>query len=98
MASGYVAGGELCIGMEFSDKEAVVRAIKDYSISKLVDYKMFKLELTTFVVSANTSAKGTNGFLESVSEKRRMFRKLENIMAYTLALQCDLSRPLEVGY
>ena len=34
MAGGYVVSRELCIGTEFSDKEVVVRAINDYSISK----------------------------------------------------------------
>ena len=42
------ADGELCIGMQFSDREAVIRAIRRYSISKGVDYKVYESEPTTF--------------------------------------------------
>ena len=48
MASNYAANDELCVGMEFNDRETVVRAIKNYNIFKSVDYYVWKSELRTF--------------------------------------------------
>ena len=48
IASEYATNGELHVGMQFNDREDVVRAIKTYSISKLVDYKVHKSEPMTF--------------------------------------------------
>ena len=48
MASGYVADGELYVGMQFNDRETVVRAVKTYSISRSMDYKVYESEPMTF--------------------------------------------------
>ena len=58
MAGSYVAGGELCDGMEFSDREAVIQAIKDYNISKLVEYKVFELRPTAFYCKCKHFGRG----------------------------------------
>ena len=50
MASDYTVGGELFVRMQFSDREAVVRAIKNYSISKSVDYNVCESESRTFLL------------------------------------------------
>ncbi|XP_015933010.1 uncharacterized protein LOC107459315 [Arachis duranensis] len=43
-----VADGEFIVGMEFSSREAVIKAIKDYTIRRGVDYRVYKSEPTTF--------------------------------------------------
>ena len=66
-----VAGGELCIRMEFNNREAVVRAIKDYSISKLVDYKEFELEPTTFYCKCKHFGRGCEWLVRASLRKKK---------------------------
>ncbi|RYQ99741.1 hypothetical protein Ahy_B07g087735 [Arachis hypogaea] len=40
--------GEFTVGMEFSSREAVIKAIKDYTIRRGVDYRVHESEPTTF--------------------------------------------------
>ena len=40
MVSGYIANGEFHVGMIFSDQEAVIRIVKNYSIFRSMDYKV----------------------------------------------------------
>ena len=48
IVSGYVADGEFHAGMIFSDREAIVQAVKNYSLSRSVDYKVHESEPLTF--------------------------------------------------
>nr|XP_029146240.1 uncharacterized protein LOC114924811 [Arachis hypogaea] len=43
-----VADGEFTVGMEFNSREAVIKAMKDYTIRRGVDYRVYKSEPTTF--------------------------------------------------
>ncbi|RYR73310.1 hypothetical protein Ahy_A02g007665 [Arachis hypogaea] len=43
-----VADGEFVVGMEFSSKEAVIMAIKYYTIRRGVDYQVYESEPLTF--------------------------------------------------
>ncbi|RYR09581.1 hypothetical protein Ahy_B05g077949 [Arachis hypogaea] len=43
-----VADGEFTVGMEFSSREAVIKAMKDYTIHRGVDYRVYESEPTTF--------------------------------------------------
>ncbi|QHO04588.1 uncharacterized protein DS421_13g441480 [Arachis hypogaea] len=43
-----VADGEFTVGMEFSLREAVIKAMKDYTIRRGVDYRVYESEPTTF--------------------------------------------------
>ncbi|RYR13247.1 hypothetical protein Ahy_B04g070342 isoform D [Arachis hypogaea] len=43
-----VEDGEFRVGMEFSSREAVIKAVKDYSIRRSVDYRVFESEPLTF--------------------------------------------------
>ncbi|RYR65252.1 hypothetical protein Ahy_A03g011202 [Arachis hypogaea] len=43
-----VEDGEFGVGMEFSSREAVIKAVKDYSIRRSVDYRVFESEPLTF--------------------------------------------------
>ena len=48
MASGYATNCELYVGMQFNDRETVVRAFKTYNISRSMDYKLYESEPMTF--------------------------------------------------
>ncbi|RYQ99984.1 hypothetical protein Ahy_B07g088024 [Arachis hypogaea] len=43
-----VADGEFAVGMEFSFREAVIRAMKEYAIRRSVDYWVYESEPLTF--------------------------------------------------
>ncbi|RYR23433.1 hypothetical protein Ahy_B03g068659 isoform A [Arachis hypogaea] len=43
-----VVDGEFTVGMEFSSREAIIKAMKDYTIRRGVDYRVYKSESTTF--------------------------------------------------
>ncbi|XP_057760214.1 uncharacterized protein LOC130980568 [Arachis stenosperma] len=43
-----VEDGEFRVGMEFSSREAVIKAVKDYSIRRSVDYRLFESKPLTF--------------------------------------------------
>ncbi|XP_072058200.1 uncharacterized protein [Arachis hypogaea] len=44
----FVADGEFAVGMEFSSREAVIKAIKEYTIRRSVDYRVYESEPLTF--------------------------------------------------
>ncbi|XP_072086577.1 uncharacterized protein [Arachis hypogaea] len=46
--SPVVKDGEFVRGMEFNSREAVIKAVKDYTIHRGVDYQVFESEPTTF--------------------------------------------------
>ncbi|RYR56921.1 hypothetical protein Ahy_A05g022657 [Arachis hypogaea] len=43
-----VVDGEFTMGIEFSSREAVIKAMKDYTIRRGVDYRVYESEPTTF--------------------------------------------------
>ncbi|RYR37533.1 hypothetical protein Ahy_A09g042411 [Arachis hypogaea] len=43
-----VADGEFGIGMEFSSREAIIKAVKEYTIRRSVDYRVYESEPMTF--------------------------------------------------
>ncbi|XP_025634048.1 uncharacterized protein [Arachis hypogaea] len=43
-----VADGEFAVGMEFSSRDAVIKAIKEYTIRRSVDYRVYESEPLTF--------------------------------------------------
>ncbi|MED6196125.1 hypothetical protein PIB30_044391 [Stylosanthes scabra] len=44
----FVPGGEFAIGMEFNSREFVIKAVKEYTISRRVDYWIRESKPTTF--------------------------------------------------
>nr|XP_025680433.1 uncharacterized protein LOC112782301 [Arachis hypogaea] len=44
----FVAYGEFAVGMEFSSSEAVIKAMKEYTLRISVDYRVYESELLTF--------------------------------------------------
>ncbi|RYR72324.1 hypothetical protein Ahy_A02g006521 [Arachis hypogaea] len=43
-----VADGEFAVGMEFNSRDAVIKAIKEYTIRRSVDYRVYESEPLTF--------------------------------------------------
>ena len=60
IANDYAIDGKLCVGMQFNDKEAIVRAIKNYNISKSMDYYMCESEPRTFYCKCKHYGRGCN--------------------------------------
>ncbi|RYQ99827.1 hypothetical protein Ahy_B07g087839 [Arachis hypogaea] len=46
--------------MEFSYRETVIKAMKDYTIQKCLDYRMYESELTTFYAKCTQYGAGCN--------------------------------------
>ncbi|RYR02375.1 hypothetical protein Ahy_B06g081172 [Arachis hypogaea] len=53
-----VADGEFAIGMEFSSREVVMMAVKDYTIRRGVDYRVYELEPLTFYAKCTQYGSG----------------------------------------
>ncbi|RYR67765.1 hypothetical protein Ahy_A03g014173 [Arachis hypogaea] len=60
-----VADGEFVIGMEFSSREVVVAAIKDYTIHRGVDYRVYESEPTTFYAKCVQYSNNCNWLIRS---------------------------------
>ncbi|XP_057733810.1 uncharacterized protein LOC130948981 [Arachis stenosperma] len=54
----FVADGEFAVGMEFSFREAVIKAIKEYTIRRSVDYRVYESEPLTFYVKCTQYGSG----------------------------------------
>ncbi|XP_025616710.1 uncharacterized protein [Arachis hypogaea] len=53
-----VADGEFVVGMEFSSREAVIKAVKDYTIRRSVDYRVYESEPLTFYAKCTQYGSG----------------------------------------
>ena len=73
IVGGYVAGGELHVGMEFSDRKAVIQAIKDYNISKSTYYKVFELEPTTLYCKCKHFGRGCEWLVRPTFRKKDLW-------------------------
>ncbi|RYQ89454.1 hypothetical protein Ahy_B09g096091 isoform M [Arachis hypogaea] len=50
--------GEFAVGMEFSSRESVIRAMKEYSIRRSVDYRVYESEPLTFYAKCTQYGSG----------------------------------------
>ncbi|XP_072071642.1 uncharacterized protein [Arachis hypogaea] len=64
--------GEFSVGMKFSSREAVIKAMKDYTICRGVDYRVHELEPTTFYAKCTQYGAGCD-WLIRVSKMSRKF-------------------------
>ncbi|XP_057745317.1 uncharacterized protein LOC130963184 [Arachis stenosperma] len=64
--------GEFTVGMEFSSREAVIKAMKDYTIRRGVDYRVHESKPTTFYAKC-TQYGARCDWLIRVSKKSRKF-------------------------
>ncbi|RYQ85780.1 hypothetical protein Ahy_B10g105384 [Arachis hypogaea] len=53
-----VADGEFAVGMEFSSREAVIKAVKEYTIRRSVDYRVYESEPLTFYAKCTQYVSG----------------------------------------
>ncbi|RYQ93561.1 hypothetical protein Ahy_B09g099829 [Arachis hypogaea] len=68
----FVADGEFTVGMEFSSKEAIIKAIKEYTIRRSVDYRVYESEPLTFYAKCTQYGSGCD-WLIRVSMIRRKY-------------------------
>ena len=80
------ANGELCVGMQFSDRETVIQVIKSYSISKGVDYKVYESEPTIYYCKCVHYGIDYRWLLKPVLGGISTYKKLKNTMVHTLAV------------
>ncbi|XP_057739618.1 uncharacterized protein LOC130956597 [Arachis stenosperma] len=64
--------GEFTVGMEFSSREAVIKAMKDYTVRRGVDYRVHESEPTTFYAKCTQYGAGCD-WLIRVSKMSRKF-------------------------
>ncbi|XP_025692843.2 uncharacterized protein [Arachis hypogaea] len=67
-----ITDGEFTIGMEFSSREAVINAMKDYTIRRGVDYRVHESEPTTFYAKCTQYGAGCD-WLIRVSKMSRKY-------------------------
>nr|XP_025678319.1 uncharacterized protein LOC112778184 [Arachis hypogaea] len=63
-----VADGEFVVGMEFSSREAVIKAIKDYTIRRSVDYWVYESEPLTFYAKCTQYGSGCDWLIRDHSK------------------------------
>nr|XP_025661183.2 uncharacterized protein LOC112756778 [Arachis hypogaea] len=63
-----VADGEFAIGMEFSSREVVMMAVKDYTIRRGVDYRVYELEPLTFYAKCTQYGSGCDWLIRDHSK------------------------------
>ncbi|RYR79007.1 hypothetical protein Ahy_A01g003868 [Arachis hypogaea] len=83
-----VADGEFAVGMEFSSREAVIKAIKEYTIRRSVDYRVYESEPLTFYAKCTQYGSGCFDRLNEVFEVREMPSGLEFAVDLR-GLRCD---------
>ncbi|RYR14514.1 hypothetical protein Ahy_B04g071102 [Arachis hypogaea] len=64
----FVADGEFAVGMEFTFREAVIKAIKEYTIRKSVDYRVYESEPLTFYVKCTQYGSGCDWLIRDHSK------------------------------
>ncbi|XP_072059669.1 uncharacterized protein [Arachis hypogaea] len=63
-----VADGEFAVGMEFGSREAVIKAIKEYTIRRSVDYRVYESEPLTFYAKCTQYGSGCDWLIRDHSK------------------------------
>ncbi|XP_057740416.1 uncharacterized protein LOC130957588 [Arachis stenosperma] len=66
-----VADGEFTVGMEFNSRETVIKAIKDYTIRRGVDYQVYELEPTTFYAKCTKYGNGCDWLIRVTKMQKK---------------------------
>ncbi|XP_025677968.1 uncharacterized protein [Arachis hypogaea] len=66
-----VADGEFTVGMEFSSREAVIKAMKDYTIRRGVDYRVYESEPTTFYAKCTEYGNGCDWLIRVTKMQKK---------------------------
>ncbi|RYR27067.1 hypothetical protein Ahy_B02g061399 [Arachis hypogaea] len=69
------ADGEFAVGMEFSSREAIIRAMKDYTIRRGVDYRVYESEPLTFYAKCTQYGSGCDWLIRSKFNYTISYRK-----------------------
>ncbi|XP_057747661.1 uncharacterized protein LOC130966855 [Arachis stenosperma] len=67
----FLADGEFAVGMEFSSREVVIKAIKEYTIRRSVDYRVYESEPLTFYAKCTQYGSGCDWLIRDsmISQK-----------------------------
>ncbi|XP_057733910.1 uncharacterized protein LOC130949105 [Arachis stenosperma] len=60
----FVADGEFVVGMEFSFRKAVIKVIKEYTIRRSVDYRVYESEPLTFYAKCTQYGSGCDWLIQ----------------------------------
>ncbi|RYR56763.1 hypothetical protein Ahy_A05g022453 [Arachis hypogaea] len=66
-----VADGEFTVGIEFSSREAVIKAMKDYTIRRGVDYRVYESEPTTFYAKCTEYGNGCDWLIRVTKMQKK---------------------------
>ncbi|RYR53175.1 hypothetical protein Ahy_A06g028169 [Arachis hypogaea] len=69
----FVADGEFAVGMEFSSREAVIKAIKEYTIRRSVDYRVYESEPLTFYAKCTQYGSGCDWLIRVSMISRKYY-------------------------
>ncbi|RYQ96782.1 hypothetical protein Ahy_B08g092656 [Arachis hypogaea] len=67
------ADGEFVVGMEFSSKEAVIKARKEYTIRRSVDYRVYESEPLTFYAKCTQYGSGCDWLIRVSMISRKYY-------------------------
>ncbi|XP_072076712.1 uncharacterized protein [Arachis hypogaea] len=70
-APAVVADGEFIVGIEFSSREAVIKAMKDYTIRRGVDYRVYESESTTFYAKCTEYGNGCDWLIRVTKMQKK---------------------------
>ncbi|RYR16339.1 hypothetical protein Ahy_B04g073342 [Arachis hypogaea] len=83
-----VADGEFAVGMEFSFREAVIKVIKEYTIRRSVDYRVYESEPLTFYAKCTQYGSGCDWLIRVSMISRKycwVIRRYNGRNTYTRA-------------
>ncbi|XP_025616548.1 uncharacterized protein [Arachis hypogaea] len=67
----FVTDGEFAVGMEFSFRKAVIKAIKEYTIRRNVDYRVYESEPLTFYAKCTQYGSGCDWLIRVSMSSRK---------------------------
>ncbi|RYR28446.1 hypothetical protein Ahy_B01g052575 [Arachis hypogaea] len=70
----FLADGEFAVGMEFSSREAVIKAIKEYTIRRSVNYRVYESEPLTFYAKCTQYGSGCDWLIRVSMISRKYCR------------------------
>ncbi|RYR57291.1 hypothetical protein Ahy_A05g023015 [Arachis hypogaea] len=76
--------GEFTVGMEFSSREAVIKAMKDCTIRRGVDYRVYESEPTTFYAKCTQYGAGCDWLIRVTKMSRKFcweIRRVKSVIA-----------------
>ncbi|XP_016172613.1 uncharacterized protein LOC107615005 [Arachis ipaensis] len=85
----FVADGEFAVGMEFSSREAVIKAIKEYTIRRSVDYRVYESEPLTFYAKCIQYGSGCDWLIRAnpALKVKSVIAEVQSKFNYTVSYQ-----------